>query len=205
MAIHSKRMGKLIVCLLLSSISIFISGCVTGQTEGTDIKGGVPVSFAIEIWDSDTSVGSEDDVKRIFSQSSTEIFSSTIETIAADPVAINNINVALLQQQLPLFQYLEVDYRAWDYDKYWLGDFDEPKYLIIIPLVSQDDNWKYENGSVMVQTFEPKSESETRGGLEIEEEGKPPTDLVEKWLEAGTLKYIIDSSGIVYYAGSPFG
>jgi len=35
--------------------------------------------------------------------------------------------------------------------------------------------------------------------------GKPPANLVEKWLEAGNLKYIIDSSGIVYYAGSPFG
>ncbi|HUV59148.1 MAG TPA: hypothetical protein VMW09_03445 [Desulfatiglandales bacterium] len=163
-------------------------------------RGKIYTKTAQPLFQSKIAVGSEDDVKVIFDVNSEEIVTKTIEFVSKIPNDEFRRYKQLLETKRSLFQYLTVEYKAWSDEAFWIPNTDE-NYVVKIPLVSEDENWIYENGKVIVivKTCNDPTESISINSETGEEYCN--SGIKETKKEVKKLRYIVTFDGIVHFAG----
>ncbi|MFH1391941.1 MAG: hypothetical protein ABIH20_06530 [Candidatus Diapherotrites archaeon] len=183
------KIGILVLGIL---VIVFIIGCVETSTPAT--------LTATPVFESSVTVSSGDDVKTIFNENSEEIITKTIEFVGTASSDEFGRYKQLLETKSSLFQYLTVEYKAWSNEKFWISNTNE-NYVVKIPLVSEDENWSYENGKVVVMIKTCNNPAENMStNMETGEE-HCGSGIKETKKEVQNLRYIVTNNGIVHFAG----
>ncbi len=194
-------MNKILFFIGLLAI-VLISGCI--QKVSDQGKGGSVVGTAMPIANvivENYTLDSKENVKDFFERNYESIISSTKSTIIADPAERFSPSVECLENRTVLSQFITVEKRKWNYDNIWIGSGDEEKFVIKLPVVSENDKWKYENGKVLISYISCKNPTELMVIDENTGKAYCSSGTTESWKESGYLKFLMDDYGTIYFAG----
>jgi hypothetical protein len=186
----------LVIALLSALIVIYNSKSyiTTPESAPTETK------IANVVFESDVDISSTNDAVSLFEQNKQPILAETINFVYnSDSVDQKR----MIDSEQKLFQYLQVEYRKWDGDYYWIPskDTDAKYYVLEIPLVSEENNWIYESEIVFVikeDCKDPLEEISTNVGTG---DRFCSSGFTESKSETHKLRYIVNNNGKVYYAG----
>lgn len=188
----------IVVAVILAGVIIFIALQPVGRPPS------YPVASAFPIYKTNMSIDSVNKSLEVFNENLDDVINAT-KRFLSEGFKTDNVTIRIspwparcAEISNVMSQYISASKRKWSYDAYWVGEFDEEKYVLNVPLAPKNQTWKYENGEiqVLIQTCKNPSES----GTIHEETGEfyCSSGIIQVWKKYGSITFIMDNDGVIY-------
>lgn len=166
----------------------------------------MPVSTALPIFYSGSTVNSEEEALAVFNQHVETTKESTMEKLSQSQ---KSQDAEIIGDMIFFNDYATVERRDWRNDQYWLGPA-KSAYVVVTPAASKYENWSEKEGKILVERTRLQGENITLLPTNITtyEEMKKylnqnyPGKTETYWTETKLwIKYLVDDNGTIYWAG----
>jgi hypothetical protein len=158
---------------------------------------------AVDVFTSKMVVNHEGDARNVLSAFHEEIFSGTLNLLRSreDLGGREGYLADILEGKGWLFGYAGVERREWRSDQYWVGPTSNELFVVVVPLVAKNAIWMVQGDDVMIVARKCQNPSEA-GTTDQNGNIYCVSGVVETWKQAGWIKFLIDTQGVVYYGGT---
>jgi hypothetical protein len=198
--------GILAFGLVLAGFFVFSKPENSSKPENPGGDESMPVSTALPIFYSSSTVNSEEEALALFNQHIEITKENTIEKLSQSQ---QSQDAEIIDDMVLFSDCATVEMREWKNDQYWLGP-DKSAYVIVIPAASKYENWSKKEGKIFVERTKCEGENTTLlptnmttyEDLKEYLNEKYPGATETYWTETKLwIKYLVDDNGTVYWAG----
>lgn len=190
-------LGSLLTAIVVLSVILY------PRTENQNSTPLPTMQPAQDVFKSQMAINHESDARNVLSAFHEEIFSGTLRLLRSreDLGGREGYLADILEGKVWLFDHARIEQREWRSDQYWVVPTSNELFVVVVPLVAKNAIWTVQGDDVMIVARKCQNPSET-GTTDQSGNIYCASGVAETWKQAGWIKFLIDTQGVVYYGGT---